>query len=166
MKDLKSNSPQKVKAALERAKENGDATWILPLLEAFASREEDGLREEMGTMLSTLKLSAAEEIFLEALERDDLKHVRADLLWFLWSCGFTCEGRLAHVAEAACEGDFRQAMEGATLIEQVETVTHEKDVLEAQVITSEALQDESKVGIRPFVEAMAQHLAMLSDSMM
>ncbi|MDG1675040.1 MAG: hypothetical protein P8H88_06290, partial [Flavobacteriales bacterium] len=65
MKDLKSNSPQKVKAALERAKKKGDATWILPLLEAFASREEDGLREEMGAMLSTLKLSAAEDIFLD-----------------------------------------------------------------------------------------------------
>jgi hypothetical protein len=70
------------------------------------------------------------------------------------------------VAEVACEGDFRQAMEGATLLEQVETVTHEKDVLEAQVIASEALQDDSKTEIRPFVEAMAQHLAMLSDSMM
>ena len=117
-------------------------------------------------MLSTLKLSAAEDIFLDALEQDDLKHVRADLLWFLWSCGFTCEGRLAHVVEAACEGDFRQAMEGTTLLEQVETVTHEKDVLEAQVIASEALQDDGNAGIRPFVEAMAQHLAVLSDSMM
>ena len=166
MKDLTHSSSQKVKAAIERAKKNGDATWILPLLEAFAGREEDALKEEMAELLGTLKLSAAEDIFLEALDRKDLEHVRADVLGFLWSCGFTCEGRLARVAEAACEGEFRQAMEGATLIEQVESVTHEKDVLEAQVIVSEALQDAEKEEIRPFAEAMAQHLAMLSDTMM
>ena len=166
MKDLTSSNPQKVKAALKRAKKNGDATWILPLLEAFASRSDDGLKEEMGALLSTLKLSVAEDIFLETLARQEMKHIHADVLGFLWSCGFTCEGRLARVVAAACEGDFRQAMEGTTLVEQVETATHERDVLEAQVITSEALQDGSKEGIRPFVQAMAQHLAMLSDSVM
>jgi len=166
MKDLTHSSAQKVKAALERAKKKGDATWIMPLLEAFAGRKEDALKEEMGELLGTLKLSAAEDIFLDALAQKELEHVRADVLGFLWSCGFTCEGRLALVAEAACQGDFRQAMEGATLIEQVESVTDEKDVLEAQVIVSETLQDGEKEGIRPFVEAMAQHLAMLSDTVM
>ena len=33
-----------------------------------------------------------------------------------------CDGRLALVVEVACQGDFKQAMEGATLLEQVETV--------------------------------------------
>jgi hypothetical protein len=165
MKDLTSSSPQKVKAALERAKTQGDATWILPLLQAFASRPEDGLREEMGTMLGTLKLSAAEDIFLDALVQEDLKHIRAEVLGFLWSCGFTCEGRLAAVTEAACEGDFHQALEGVTLIEQVETITHEKDVLEAMVIASEALKDAEKETIRPFVQAMAHHLALLNETL-
>ena len=91
----------------------------MPLLTAFSSREEDDLREEMRQLLSSLKLSAAEALFLESLKDRELAHVHADILGFLWSCGFTCENHLALIAEVACQGDFRQAMEGCTLIEQV-----------------------------------------------
>jgi N-acetylglutamate synthase-like GNAT family acetyltransferase len=165
MKDLTHSSPAKVKASLERAKKHGDETWIRPLLEAFAGRPEDGLREEMRTLLSTLKLSAAEEVFLQALQEEAFATIQADILGFLWSCGFTCEGNLSLVAEVACQGDFRQAMEGATLLEQVESTAHEKDVLEALVATGEALQDDSKEDIWPFLEAMRRHLTMLSDDL-
>jgi len=166
MKDLTHSSAAKVKAALGRAKKHGDATWIRPLLSAFATRPEDGLREEMRTLLSTLKLSAAEEVFLEALREEEYAEVRADVLGFLWSCGFTCDGNLSLVVEVSCQGDFRQAMEGTTLLEQVESVSDEKDVLEALVLAGEALQDETKKDIRPFLEAMNQHLALLSDALM
>lgn len=77
-----------------------------------------------------------------------------------------CDGRLALVVEVACQGDFKQAMEGATLLEQVETVQDEKDLLEAQVIVGEAMGDASKTGIAPFLEGMKAHLAMLQDTLM
>ena len=67
--------------------------------------------------------------------------------------------------DVACEGDFQQAFEGVTLLEQVESVTDEKDLLEAQVLVGEAIQEESKSEIRPFLEAMRTHLAFLHDSM-
>jgi len=165
MKDLTHANPQKVRAALELAQKKGDATWIMPLLAAFASREEDALREEMRQMLSSLKLSAAEALFLESLKDRELAHVHADILGFLWSCGFTCENHLALIAEVACQGDFRQAMEGCTLIEQVESVQNEKDLLEAQVIVSQVLQDGGKKSVWPFAESMSAHLMMLSDTM-
>ena len=56
-------------------------------------------------------------------------------------------------------------MEGTTLIEQVESVTDEKDVLEAQVLAGQALGDAEKKSIRPFVEAMMSHLSLLNDSL-
>ena len=77
-----------------------------------------------------------------------------------------CDGRLALVVEVACQGDFKQAMEGATLLEQVETVQDEKDLLEAQVIVGEAMGDESKKDIAPFLEGMKAQLAMLQDTLM
>ena len=165
MKDLKHANNQKVKAALAQAKEHGDAKWVRPLLEAYAVRKEDALREEMRDMLGTLKISAAEQTFLDALVDTELSHVKADVLGFLWSCGFTCEGSLSRVLDVACEGDFQQAFEGVTLLEQVESVTDEKDLLEAQVLVGEAIQEESKSEIRPFLEAMRTHLAFLHDSM-
>lgn len=165
MKDLTHPNNQKVKAALEAAKEKGDASWVRPLLDAFAGRAEDALREEMRTMLGSMKVSAAEQTFLDALVDPQLNHIKADVLGFLWSSGFTCDGCLSRVAEVACEGDFQQAFEGVTLLEQVETVTDEKDLLEAQVVVGESIQAESKSDIRPFLEAMRTHLAWLYDGM-
>jgi len=165
MKDLTHANNQKVKAALAAAKEKGDATWVRPLLEAYAGRKEDALREEMRTMLGSMKVSAAEQTFLDALVDPNLSHVKADILGFLWSCGFTCDGLLSRVADAACEGDFQQAFEGVTLLEQVESVSDEKDLLEAQVVVGEAIQADAKEDIRPFLEAMRTHLALLYDGM-
>ena len=165
MKDLSHANNQKVKAALAQAKEHGDVKWVRPLLEAYAGRSEDALREDMRDMLGSLKISGAEPIFLDALVDTTFSHVRADILGFLWSCGFTCDGALSRVAEAACEGDFQQAFEGVTLLEQVESATDEKDLLEAQVVVGEAIQADAKSDIRAFLEAMRLHLALLHDRM-
>ena len=155
-----------VSKALKTIHDKGTQASIRPLLEAFAARKDDALREEMLGMLSSMKLSAAEDIFLEALTDPKLAHVAGEILQCLWSCGFTCDGRLALVVEVACQGDFKQAMEGATLLEQVETVQDEKDLLEAQVIVGEAMGDDSRKGIAPFLEGMKAHLAMLQDTLM
>ena len=72
---------------------------------------------------------------------------------------------MSRVAEAACEGDFQQAFEGVTLLEQVESANDEKDLLEAQVVVGEAIQADAKSDIRAFLEAMRLHLALLHDRM-
>lgn len=166
MKDLLHQDSKKVKAALDRARQKGDQTWVKPLLVAFASRKDDALRDEMRELLSSLKVSAAESILVDALRDPEFAHISADILGFLWSCGFTCDGQLAFITEVACEGDYFQALEGSTLIEQVETATDEKDVLEALVVVGEALSDTSKSTIQPFAESIRTHLNMLSDGMM
>ena len=56
-------------------------------------------------------------------------------------------------------------MNGVTLLEQVESVSDEKDLLEAQVVVGEAIQADAKEDIRPFLEAMRTHLALLYDGM-
>ena len=164
--ELTSKEDGVVSKALKTIYDKGTQASIRPLLEAFAARKDDDLREEMLGMLSSMKLSAAEDIFLEALTDPKLADVAGDILQCLWSCGFMCDGRLALVVEVACQGDFKQAMEGATLLEQVETVQDEKDLLEAQVIVGEAMGDASKKGIAPFLEGMKAHLAMLQDTLM
>jgi len=163
MKDLMHPDDAKVLKALDRAREKGDVTWIRPLVEAFAARPDDPLREAMGELLGSLKLSAAEGMFLEMLEDPQWAGIKADLLGFLWSCGFTCPGHLALVARVACEGDFRQAMEGCTLVEQVETVDDERDLLEAITVVSQALQEGSPVS--DWLEPMHAHLSMLNHHM-
>ena len=69
MKNLESKDNKKVSKALDRAEKNGTIKWVEPLLEAFSSREEDALKTRMRTLLSSIKLSAAEDVFLEFYKR-------------------------------------------------------------------------------------------------
>ena len=165
MKDLKHANNQKVKAALEQAREHGDVTWVKPLLEAYAGRQEDALREEMRDLLSTMKISSSEQVFLDALADINRSHTSSRTVVVFVELWIHLRWTLARIAEVACEGDFQQAFEGVTLMEQVEMVVDEKDLLEAQVLVGEALQLEDKSDIHPFLEAMRRHLAALHDGM-
>ncbi|MBT5147811.1 MAG: hypothetical protein HOM41_04560, partial [Flavobacteriales bacterium] len=80
MKNLDSKDNKKVSEALDRAEKNGTIKWVEPLLEAFSSREEDALKARMRTILSSIKLSAAEDVFLEFLQKDSKEHMYADVL--------------------------------------------------------------------------------------
>ena len=75
MKDLNSKDNSKVEAELDRAEKNGDIKWVRPLLYAFRDRPEDALRERMRTILSTIKLSGAEGIYIEELESGDCSEI-------------------------------------------------------------------------------------------
>ena len=76
MKELGSADAKKVKSALDRADKKGTIEWVKPLLDAFRDREDDALRERMRDMLSSVKLSAAEDIFIEALQNNEYKEVQ------------------------------------------------------------------------------------------
>ena len=131
MKDLNSKDDKKVVAELDRAEQKGDINWVLPLLQAFRDRKEDEIRERMGDMLATVKLSGAEQIYLEALESGDCENIESDILGFIWSAGFDPSNKLDLITRIATKGDFRAALEALTIIEQCEIIEEEHVLLEA-----------------------------------
>ena len=62
---------------------------------------------EVASMLSALKISAASDVFADALEDPEFETIYADILGFMWSSGFVPEESLRSVANCAVEGDFR-----------------------------------------------------------
>ena len=50
--------------------------WVKPLLEAYAGRQEDAIREEMWDLLSTMKISSSEHVFLDALVDTSFAHIK------------------------------------------------------------------------------------------
>ena len=77
MKDLRHASNQS--QAAERAKQHGDAKWVKPLLEAYASRQRWSPRGNEACWY--MKISSAEKVFLDACQ--EMHHVKADVLGFL-----------------------------------------------------------------------------------
>ena len=158
MKDLNSKDDKKLVAELDRAEKKGDISWVRPLLYAFRDRREDEIREKMRQMLSTIKLSGAEGIYIDALEEGECESIGAEILGFLWSAGFDPSNKLDLITRIATKGDFRAAMEGLTIVEQCETIEEEHVLLEAILNVRSAIegcQDDSlKALYEPMLDAL------------
>ena len=91
MKDLRHTNDQKVKAALAQAREQGDATWVKPLLEAYGTtrgRDSRG-NERLAQYDENLVL---EQVFVDALGDISFSHIKPDLLSF---CGIVASHAMA-----------------------------------------------------------------------
>ena len=161
MKDLNSKDNSKVEAELDRAEKNGDIKWVKPLLHAFRDRPEDALRERMRTMLSTIKLSGAEGIYIEELEIGNCSAISADILGFIWSAGFDPSNKLDLITRIATNGDFRAAMEGLTIIEQCESIDEEHVLLEAILNVRGAIENCEDESLKAIYEPMLVSLQRL-----
>lgn len=130
--------------ALEQARERGTLEWVRPLLEAFRDRPEEDIRQEIASMLGALKISDAAAVLSDALDDPAFKSEQADIIGFLWSCGFQSEDDLRAVVECAVEGDFRCAMEALTWVEELERVLDEQALLDALLSVRGALEETPK----------------------
>lgn len=134
--------------ALEEARERGTLEWVRPLLEAFRDRPEEDIRQEIASMLGALKISDAAAVLSDALDDPEFKDQQADIIGFLWSCGFQTEDDLRAVVECAVEGDFRCAMEALTWVEELERVLDEQALLDALLSVRGALEETPKDDLR------------------
>jgi hypothetical protein len=161
MKDLLSKDEKKVKSALKRADKSGTIAWVEPLLEAFSLRNDDAIKEEMRALLSSVKLSAAEGVFIETLNNQERKDIHADVLGFMWSAGFVPSESVDIIVRCATSGDYRSAMEGLTLVEQCEVVEDEQILLEAILTLRNALDCKEKSEVHALYKPMLEALIHL-----
>jgi hypothetical protein len=159
--DLKAGETKVAMKAVTKAREQGTAKWLKPLLEAYRDREEDEVREAIGELLGTLKVSAGEDFLVEAISDPEFKGLEADIIGFMWSCGFLPERALVRVVECAVSGDFRAAIEGLTWVDQVEDVENEHGLLEAILTARGGLADASKSEVHSLIEPLIESLEKL-----
>ncbi len=143
MKDLSSADERKVLSALESTSENGDEQMILPLLSLYRDTTSDTVRARVDAMLSSLKISAAEEILIDALDDDQFASVHGGILSFLWNSGFQPVDAIDLITRRSLEGDYMTAVEGLTLLESINTEPEEESLYQA-LITIRAFLEEHK----------------------
>lgn len=135
--DLQSKDEKKIKAALERTEELGDASHIRPLMMAFRDLEEGQLKEELRNTLSTIKLSDAESIYMDALEEEEFRPIYGDILAFTWNAGFQPVDAVDLITRTALEGDYMTAVEGYTLLDSMNGPLDEESLLQGLVVVRE-----------------------------
>lgn len=143
LKDLASNDERKVLAALESTTEYGDERMVLPLLQLYLNSNSDTVRERVASMLSSLKISAAEEVLIDALDDDAFAPIHSSILSFIWNSGFQPLDALDLITKRSLEGDYMTAVEGLTLLESIHGMPDEESLYQA-LITVRAFLDEHK----------------------
>ncbi len=147
---------------LKQARERGTLEWVRPLLEAFRDRPEEDIRAEIAGMLGALKISDAAAVLSDALDDPAFQEQQADIISFLWSCGFQMEDDLRLVVTCAVEGDFRCTVEALTWIEELEQVLDEQALLDALLAVRGAIEDSTNDDARlELFKSMLQALQRL-----
>jgi hypothetical protein len=130
LRDLFSAEPGVVQAAIDKCREKGNATFVAPLIAYYASAESSGMRDQVGEMLSTLKVTGVENTFMDALNNPAWKHIRKDLLSFMWNSAVQPVERLTEITRIALEGSYEETLEALTLLESLESTVPEEVILE------------------------------------
>ncbi|MCH2199973.1 MAG: hypothetical protein MK081_14430 [Flavobacteriales bacterium] len=136
-KELLSKDDKKVTAALKKTEKHGSVAHIRPIMIAFMNREDGLLKDQLREVLSTLKLSEAEDVFMEALEEEEFKSIQGDILFFTWNAGFNPVDSVDLICRVALEGDYMTGVEGLTLLENMPGPLDEESLMQALIFVRE-----------------------------
>jgi hypothetical protein len=160
-KSLYSTKEDEVLDAIKAAEEVGTVEWVRPLLEIVREHPSVEVKAAASSVLGSLKVSAAEDIFGDALEDPEFEAIGADIIGFLWNCGFQSEELLPAVVRCAVRGDFRTAMEALTWVEQLESLNGEGDLLESILMVRGGLEDQTLSEVHALLQPLLDNLHRL-----
>lgn len=135
--DLRSGDNAKIGAAIKSFHVHGDATVIAPLTEVWREGLNADNEEAMMELFAGLKDTSVVEPLMEVFRNDDNRSVQRRLVTAFWSTKLDFSPYLADFVLFAIEGDFLDAFEAITLIEQFEQTIPETAIMEAQLLLKE-----------------------------
>jgi hypothetical protein len=110
------------------------------LVSVFHANISDGSKEELLVFFNNLTAPDAQEIMIQILMDPDNLSIRQILLSTIWNSRLDYSLYLAEFVEMAVEGDYLEALECLTIIENLEGPFEESDILEAQLHLKEYLE--------------------------
>lgn len=157
--DLQSKDELKIAAAVKAFAVHGHATVIEPIIAVWR----EGLSPENEALVmdlfQSLKDTSAIEPLMDAFRDPQNEELKRKLITTFWNSKLDFSEYLADFVLFGIEGDFLDALEAITLIENFETIAPESAILESQLLLTEYFgqtegRDEQK-------DAILTDLAML-----
>jgi hypothetical protein len=137
--EIKSGVLTKIKVGLQSLEEIGELSVLKSLVDVLATTKVG--KEEIVEFLNSLKVSAAADEMIELIKANDYPALRGVLLSTLWNSKVDYSYFLADIVEIAVDGDFMEALECLTIIENMEGPFEERHILESQLHLREYLED-------------------------
>jgi hypothetical protein len=141
LSEIESGNAGKVTKALKALEVNGDLTVIEPLFDIILDLKDEKTEQEILAFLGDLKVSDAAPVFMEMIKREKYLDKRQSLLSIFWNSKIDFSNYLADFIEISCEGNFMEALECLTIIENMEGPFSESQVLESQLHLGEYMND-------------------------
>jgi hypothetical protein len=135
--DLTSGNESKVATAIKAFHVHGDASVIVPILNVWnagLSKENEALVKEL---LIGLKDTSCTDVLIECYRNSEFHAIKRELTAVFWNTKLDFSPYLADFVLFAIEGDFLDAFEAITLIEQFENTSPEHAVMESQLLLKE-----------------------------
>lgn len=137
LSDLQSKDELKIAGAIKAFAVHGHASIIEPIVEVWRlglSSENEALVIDL---FQSLKDTPSIEPLMEAFKNPANAHLRRKLVTTFWNSKLDFSDYLADFVLFGIEGDFLDALEAITLIENFETVAPESAILESQLLLTE-----------------------------
>lgn len=135
--DLASGNETKVAAAIKSFHVHGDASVIAPLVTVWSgglSAENEALMLEL---FEGLKDTSCTPELMSAFRNPDFQSMKRKLTTAFWNSKLDFSDYISDFVLFAIEGDFLDAFEAITLIEQFENAIPEHAVMESQLLLTE-----------------------------
>ena len=140
-KDLSSGNEKKILTALNALKVNGDVSVITPILEVLKSKVSEKVDKQVVAFLGDLKDTSVKVPIIEALKDDSNIAIRQVLLTTIWNSKIDYSEFISDFVEIACDGNFVEAFECLTILENLEGPFEERHVLECQLLLKDYFED-------------------------
>lgn len=131
--DLNSGNAAKISGALKSLKVNGDVSIVRPLIELLKTDLSHATETEILEFLGDIKVTKASTEIISILKDEDFIGQRQQVLSTIWNSKLDYSEFIAEFVEIACEGNFMEALECLTILENLEGPFEERLILECQL---------------------------------
>ncbi len=151
LSDLHSGDEKKASKAIKSLEMNGNSTVIRELAECLLRTTSEVNKKEILELLSSLKDSSISVEMIEVIGDERFLKVRQPLLSTIWNMKVDFSNYVDDFVQIATEGDFLEALDCLTIIENLDGPFMEEDILECQLHLKNYLEknvrDEQKAHI-------------------
>lgn len=139
--DLNSGDSVKIEKALKSLKVNGDVTILRPLAELLKKDLPELIISHILEFLGDLKATNTKEEIISILKDETFIAQRQQILSTIWNCTIDYSEYIAEFVEIACDGNFMEAFECLTILDNLEGPFEERHILECQLHLKDYMED-------------------------
>ena len=128
------NSPNQevIIDTVKEIRDYGNVRILPEIIEKYANENNNLIKKELAKFLIDIKHKSAREIIFSYIMNDDYKHIRKDLLSFLWQSRLDYSKYLNELVDLFLSEPFDTAFEVFTVIEYLSLTKH-KEIIEKSI---------------------------------